>query len=546
MIRLTGAMAILALVLLLGAGVGARVDPARVDTTVHQPPGRPAPAPAPVQQRLSWQAFAQDPARVKSLMRGVAAMKSRDTAARDSAAYRTSWQYWAAMHSYYGPRSRQGGPIQQAINATPPQFRSFFNGLSDLTPPTRPAGLAAAVWDACQHGTNQFFTWHRLFLYYFERVLRDAAGDQTLRLPYWDYTNPQQVDFPAAFGTPTDSGGQPNPLHDTRRTSQDVQLDPTDTDIDNTLALQDFDDFQSEVEGGIHGLVHCAVGNGCASPLMGKIPAAAVDPIFWLHHANIDRIWQCWLEQGGQVPGGAWKTKSFTFVTETGAKTTIKVGKLFDPNGPIDYTYDHATACGREPAPPGPSASPSPTAMTSRQPQPPSQPPSAASTASTLAIKNDVAIADAVTTVGVSGGAAAGASRDLLTRLMNPEAPGGLELVLDGISAEAAPGVLFRVYLARKSAPDKREYLGTINFFGLTDHAAHARGGGHRRFVVTRAMRALAGGAAAGAAPPDLADFDVIFEATLGRANANVDAARAQFNANAGIKIKSMQLRVLP
>jgi hypothetical protein len=535
MIKLTSAMAMLALVVLLGVGVVARVDPARVDTRVQPPPSPPA------QQRLSWQAFAQDPARVQSLKRGVAAMKSRDTAATDSAAYRTSWQYWAAMHSYYGRQSRQGGPIQQAIAATPPQFRSFFNGLSDLTPPTKPAGLAATVWDACQHGTVQFFAWHRLYLYYFERVLRDAAGDQTLRLPYWDYTDPQQVDFPAAFGTPTDSGGQPNPLHDTRRTSQDVQLDATDTNIDDALTLPDFNDFQSEIEGGIHGLVHCAMGNGCASPLMGKVPVAAVDPIFWLHHANIDRMWQCWLEQGGQVPGGAWKTKTFTFVTETGAKTTIQVGKLFDPAGPIDYTYDHATACARQPVPPAPSAAP--TAMTSRQP-PPSQPPSPAST---ITSRSDVPIADAVTAVGMEGAAApTPAARALLTRLMNPEAPGGLELVLDGISAEAAPGVLFRVYLARKSQPDKREYLGTINFFGLTDHAAHERGGGHRRFVVTKAMRALATGSPAGAAPPDLADFNVVFEATLGRTNANLEAARAQFNAKANIKIKSMQLRALP
>jgi hypothetical protein len=537
MIKLTGAMAILALVLLLGVGVVAGVDPARVDPRVDLGVQPPAPPPAPAQQRLSWQAFAQDPARVQSLMRGVAKMKSRDTAARNSVDYRKSWQYWAAMHSYYGPQSRQGGPIQQAINATPPQFRSFFNGLTDLTPPTKPAGLAATVWDACQHGTVQFFAWHRLFLYYFERVLREAAGDQTLRLPYWDYTNPQQVDFPTAFGTPNDSNGQPNPLFDARRTAQNVQLDPVDTDIDDALTLPDFNDFQSEIEGGIHGLVHCAMGNGCASPLMGRVPAAAVDPIFWLHHANIDRIWQCWLEDGGQVPGGSWKTKSFTFVTDTGAKTTIRVGKLFDPNGPIDYTYDHATACARGPAPPAPHAAP--TAMTSRQPQPPSP-------ASTIAIKSDVPIGDALTTVALGVTPVSGASRDLLTRMMSPDTPGVLELVLDGISAEAAPGVLFRVYLARKSAPDKREYLGTINFFGLTDHAAHERGGGHRRFIVTKAMRALAGAGAGTATPPDLADFNVVFEATLGRANTNVEAARAQFNNKAGIKIQSMQLRVLP
>lgn len=539
MIKLTGTMAVLALVLLLGVGVVARVDPSRVDA--FNPSGQPPNPPAAKQQRLSWQAFAKDPARVQSLMRGVAKMKSRDTAATSSADYRTSWQYWAAMHSYYGPRSRQGGPIQQAINATPPQFRSFFNGLTDLVPPTTPAGLAAAVWDGCQHGTVHFFTWHRLYLYYFERVLRAAASDQTLRLPYWDYTDPQQVDFPSIFGTPTmgtDGESAKNPLFDTRRTSQDVQLDPVDTDIDNALTIPDFNDFQGEIEGGIHGTVHCAMGNGCASPLMGKVPAAAVDPIFWLHHANIDRMWQCWLEDGGQVPGGTFRTRTFTYIDENGAKVTTAVGKLFDPNGPIDYEYDHATACSRTAAVPRPSAAP---AMTSRQPQPPPE----ESPASTIAIKNDVPIADAVTHVGVSSGPSTGASRALLSRMMSPESNEGLELVLDGISADAAPGVMFRVYLARKDTPDKREYLGTINFFGLTDHQAHEGTGQRRRFAVTKAMRALASGGGE-SKTPDLADFDVVFEATLGRANTNIEAARAQFNTRSGIKIKTMQLRVTP
>jgi hypothetical protein len=26
---------------------------------------------------------------------------------------------------------------------------------------------------------------------------------------------------------------------------------------------------------------------------------AAQDPIFWLHHANIDRLWERWLQLGG-------------------------------------------------------------------------------------------------------------------------------------------------------------------------------------------------------------------------------------------------------
>jgi hypothetical protein len=41
----------------------------------------------------------------------------------------------------------------------------------------------------------------------------------------------------------------------------------------------------------IHGTVHVFVGNGQG---MGSVPWAAGDPIFWMHHSNIDRLWVSW------------------------------------------------------------------------------------------------------------------------------------------------------------------------------------------------------------------------------------------------------------
>ncbi len=37
----------------------------------------------------------------------------------------------------------------------------------------------------CQHGWEQFLTWHRLYLYYFEQQMQDI--DPTVTLPYWDW-----------------------------------------------------------------------------------------------------------------------------------------------------------------------------------------------------------------------------------------------------------------------------------------------------------------------------------------------------------------------
>lgn len=38
----------------------------------------------------------------------------------------------------------------------------------------------------CQHGWEQFLTWHRMYLYYFEQQMQDI--DATVTLPYWDWT----------------------------------------------------------------------------------------------------------------------------------------------------------------------------------------------------------------------------------------------------------------------------------------------------------------------------------------------------------------------
>lgn len=73
-------------------------------------------------------------------------------------------------------------------------FRTGCADASDLSDPGM-SGLAVraksnadenATWCTCQHGTSQFLTWHRMYLYYFENVLQAASGDPKLRLPNRD------------------------------------------------------------------------------------------------------------------------------------------------------------------------------------------------------------------------------------------------------------------------------------------------------------------------------------------------------------------------
>jgi tyrosinase len=63
------------------------------------------------------------------------------------------------------------------------------------------------------------------------------------------------------------------------------------------MANSTFNTFASALEG-IHNSGHVWVGGS----MMG-IPTAPTDPIFWMHHAEIDRIWAEWqIANPGQNP----------------------------------------------------------------------------------------------------------------------------------------------------------------------------------------------------------------------------------------------------
>ena len=68
--------------------------------------------------------------------------------------------------------------------------------------------------------------------------------------------------------------------------------------------------------------------------LMTNVPSAAFDPVFWLHHSNIDRMWAMWEAQHQQ------SIDSLTFVTESGQWPYI----FFNQEGNLNQSlYDSAT-----------------------------------------------------------------------------------------------------------------------------------------------------------------------------------------------------------
>lgn len=141
----------------------------------------------------------------------------------------------------------------------------------------------------CPHGVPYFFAWHRGYLYYFERQLRNLSGDSKLVLPYWDYyTNPV---LPSEFTNPNGA----NPLYVQRvntNVRQALTMAPFSSSLIN-FPRGTANAFEPSFEDAPHNPVHDIIGGWMADL------QSPTDPIFWLHHANVDRLWVAWVSAGG-------------------------------------------------------------------------------------------------------------------------------------------------------------------------------------------------------------------------------------------------------
>ena len=208
----------------------------------------------------------------------------------------TSWRYMAAVHGYPGHAS---DPFAQPGDKLPSKADQ------------------QTFWNQCQHQTWFFLPWHRGYLACFEEIVADAVvgagGPPDWALPYWNYSDgsAQARQLPAALLNQLDKKGNPNPLWIPGRAMSTAAAKLPATHVDLS-ALKDspfagtsgggdpgfggvqtgfshFGGTNGRLENLPHNAVHVDVGGLMSSP-----DTAALDPAFWLHHANIDRLWEVW------------------------------------------------------------------------------------------------------------------------------------------------------------------------------------------------------------------------------------------------------------
>ncbi|MET7543804.1 tyrosinase family protein [Streptomyces sp. NPDC005507] len=180
---------------------------------------------------------------------------------------------------------------------------------------------------------QRFLPWHRAYDLKFEDLLRTIKPNVTV--PYWDYANdharPDWVWKPSGVKRPTPG---------TRPDGHPTQALPTQSTIDGLLQRPTFTAFTyGRVMGGsirIDGLemtAHNNVHDWCQGTL-GSPMTAAEDPIFFLLHANVDRIWdqRQLTHSGGPNVTGAdagldpWWTQTAGGLTADGVKDITVLG----------------------------------------------------------------------------------------------------------------------------------------------------------------------------------------------------------------------------
>jgi tyrosinase len=210
----------------------------------------------------------------------------------------------------------------------------------------------------CPHGEQDFVHWHRHYILNFERICGQLIGDANFALAYWNWSSRRGV--------------IPDPFYDLNFLNVQFWQDPSNAQSDNWSpfpvttvgtrglakgqGLQDdsnagadftqdaidgiqqqtiFEIFTAQVEGSPHNNGHVVSGRPNGHMIDG---VSSLDPIFWLHHCNIDRIWAEWQTAGNTTPSFNLNYDN-QFVNGQGQPVTASSTSALD-FAAMNYTYD--------------------------------------------------------------------------------------------------------------------------------------------------------------------------------------------------------------
>lgn len=251
----------------------------------------------------------------------------------------SSWWFYAAIHGEY-LTDLITDPNYTYLNWANINYINAEAKLDQL-PATKQSDL---FWNQCQHASWFFPPWHRGYLVAIENELKkiitnNLNGPEDWAMPYWNYLSNSskygEKNIPPAFTQKSLPDGSSNPLYVPERygpkgdsniyvevgerANDKCQLDTiyNASSASGTTNSQNLNGYYyggketgfnhgsggtGDLESSPHNSVHTMVGGRSASNqhagLMAVPATAALDPVFYLHHANIDRMWTAWNKTG--------------------------------------------------------------------------------------------------------------------------------------------------------------------------------------------------------------------------------------------------------
>ena len=211
-------------------------------------------------------------------------------------------------------------------------------------------------WDTCTHKDGSeihFLIWHRLYIAHFEKIVRKLSGKADFALPYWNYINSDNRVIPNDFRDDGNSLFEMARLPSLNNGSKIESFMDNNLNINNLMKNKVYAVFNNNIDTAPHGAMHGYIGGAYEGKQMWNpiyqnkeqyVASAGFDPIFWLHHSNIDFLWQAWeLSPNGKRPtlevleAAPWP---YRFYDENGNKVEYTIKEAYEAVFNIDYKYD--------------------------------------------------------------------------------------------------------------------------------------------------------------------------------------------------------------
>ncbi|CAN1121253.1 Polyphenol oxidase latent form, chloroplastic [Linum perenne] len=223
-----------------------------------------------------------------------------------------------------------------------------------------------------------FLPFHRYYLYFYERILGKLIDDPTFGLPFWNWDHEDGMAIPDMFLLPE------SPLYDPLRNPNHVippsnlldldwnKVDVKDRTKEEQVRINYAKVYKNMVSGAktrseffgakyrsgsevperassgacenLHNPAHVWVGDSTRklSEDMGNFYSSGRDPLFYVHHGNVDRLWNVWKDIGKyrfDFDDYDYLNASFLFYDENANPVRVKVKDSLD-HKLIRYDYE--------------------------------------------------------------------------------------------------------------------------------------------------------------------------------------------------------------